>query len=173
MKALQHDNLFKLVQDEDALESLYAHYSVLDVQKHILSEREAAEIIIPYSYHLQHEEKFIAFFKEMYNWMGCTVILRRNRSLNRRSDKRLGTVNQHIYKELRVLQEDYIMVETQDEIELLAKLSVLEVMFSDFIFGDGKIVIQGNYDLSFPAYWNSEESVLQDVTDHCGLFLRD
>ena len=169
-----HDGRYKKMKQrlkEASLEEHDQHQGILDVFDYCLSEEEAREIIIPYEYHLKHENKFISFFKDMFSKYTCTVYFNNPiKKLNKEEKNRLGDVDFTIYKKLLKKQPGCVIVENIEELILLVKLSVLEISFVDYIFGQGEVVVQGNFDLSFPIYF--QQDVVTKMVFNNRLFIR-
>lgn len=94
-----------------------------------------------------------------------------NQRLKNKDEKnRLGDVDLSIYKKLHKKQPGCIIVENIEELILLVKLSVLEICFVDYIFGQGEVVVQGNFDLSFPIFFQKDD--VNKMIFKNGLFIR-
>ncbi|WP_211746065.1 hypothetical protein [Paenibacillus sp. Marseille-Q4541] len=169
-----HDGRYKKIKQlvkEDSILQFYQNQGILDVYPYCLSEEEAREIIVIYDYHLKHEHKFLSFFQDMFAKHACTVHFREPiKKLNKEERERLGSVNFKTYKKLRKYKPGCAIVEIVEELLLLAKLSALEICFVDYIFDDGVVIVQGNYDLSFPIFYQHPE--VTKIVSKSGLFIR-
>lgn len=169
-----HDGRYKKMKQwlkEENLEEHYLYKGILDVYSYCLSEEEAKEIIIPYEYHLKHENKFIAFFKDMFAKYTCTVYFKNPiKKLSKEEKNRMGAVDFSIYNVLLKKQPGCVIVENIEELILLVKFSIVEISFVDYIFGQNEVVIQGNFDLSFPIFYQQDD--VNKIVCENGLFSR-
>jgi hypothetical protein len=143
--------------EDESLNTKFLYSGILDVYNYCLSEEEAREIIIPYLYHQKHEDKFRRVFKSLYEISNkCIVNLREPLvKLSSYKRNRLNEEEIKIYNVVKCQKNKLLIVENVNELDFFLRLSTQEVHFCDYIFDNENVVINGNYDLSFPIYYQN------------------
>jgi hypothetical protein len=143
--------------EDELLNTRFLYSGILDVFNYCLSEEEAREIIIPYHYHQKHEDKFRKVFKSLFEMNNKCIVNLREPLVKLSSNKRnrLNKEEIKIYNVIKSMKNKFLIVENVNELDFFLRLSTQEVHFCDYIFDNEKVVINGNYDLSFPIYYQN------------------
>jgi hypothetical protein len=170
----EYYNLIEGIFQEESINMDFAFMGTLDVFSYCLSEDEARELIIPYNYHLEHESKFIDFFRSMFESNidhNCTIYLREPLQKLRKHDKnRLNENEIEIFNFVRRQNVKIVIAENATELDFFVRLSTQEIHFCDYILDNEKVIIRGNYDLSFPIYY--QEQKYRDLVENNNLHVR-
>ncbi|MGZ9583763.1 hypothetical protein [Paenibacillus marinisediminis] len=162
MKLISNNELvtyFEEFLQEESIEIRFAYSGILDVFDYCLSEVEAKKIIKPYQYHREHEIKFIHLFRSLFNVdYKCTINLREPlRKLNKHQQDRLNEHEIEIYNMVQSQKVKLLIADNENELDFFMKLSTQEIHFCDYIFDNENVIISGNYDLSFPMYYQDDK----------------
>ncbi|MFB0846914.1 hypothetical protein [Paenibacillus oleatilyticus] len=141
-------------------------------------DKDAARNHISYERHnLFYEQQFLKFFEKVFSqnnnlvyiYPQDTGILKRDK-IHRGYSKSELTLLESLLSHRKTL----FTVDDLDELNLVVKLSIREILLSNFFFSDSVII--GNFDLTFPVYFfpfSNFNEKYYSIANDVGLHLRN
>lgn len=165
-------------------------YGILDVFPHYLTEEEIDKTPLGgkntlIEHNLVNEPKFVDFFKRAMHLNENADIIIETTSKAISSEHILYYVDKLGYTDNEKVQlqdfvrnnsftSDYLKTGNLEVIQLFLKLTAREIFFPIFHFTKFKMSLCGNFDLSFPIFFESKEvkEKYSEIAKQAGLFIR-
>lgn len=183
--------------DIEEYENPYDRFYIgaLDRFNRLLTNEEATKLIIGYGLHyregtgkygfyFREENKYLKFFRFAYElnhenpvYIYYSNVLwekeRSYKSFVRNFNKKDKVLLKKVYKIIK-RKNGLFKVTSLDMLTIMAKLSLREIIFSNFFFYNSGTVILGNFELNFPVYCLDESTIIKyrDEAGKVGLFIR-
>ncbi|MGI5872659.1 MAG: hypothetical protein ACOX8T_11555 [Bacillota bacterium] len=183
----EFNRIRKMPINNKKIEEYFKQYihGFLDVYNHCLSSEEVDKLMNSFEEHnLKYEDRFVGFMQAVYkmnksqpvtvefylNELGSVELLNILSCLDYK-DKLL------FIDQIRYLSGDshMFLVENEEIITLLTKLSTRELIFPIFHFNEVPVCICGNFDLSFPIFFQDSNglNIYKDMAGKYRLHIRD
>lgn len=163
----------------------------LDQFNRALTEAEFDDLMVLFSlkndretqeYYFHQEEKYLDFFRYLFKKNGevpvyiySPELASKRKATFRFLKKMLDKQEYALFKKIKnnlVPHNGLFEIKAQEHLEILAKLSLRELYFSNFFFKESVLI--GNYELSIPLYCFNETYMREskDKAIQVGLFIR-
>ncbi|WP_238649661.1 hypothetical protein [Paenibacillus piscarius] len=170
-----NSNLHHELELDNSQKAEWTFSGILDIFPKQLTVLEAQEIDFSILYK-EHENQILLFFQKIYEsnngciYVKSTTIINTSDSYLQRKDfskNDIDFIEKFLCYENRLLQVNHF-----EELARIINLSAREVVLSNFYIED--TAIQGNFDLSFPAYCRSEQSKIRitEYASEVNLYIR-
>lgn len=183
----EFNGIRKIPVNYEEIEGCFKEYThgFLDVYDHCLTSEEADKLMNSFEEHnLKYEDRFVEFMQAVYK-MNKSQPVAVEFNINELSSVELLNILFCLdYKDkllfidqIRYLNGDshMFLVEDEEIITLLTKLSTRELIFTIFHFMQVPVCICGNFDLSFPMFFVNSNglNIYKDMARECRLHIRD
>ncbi len=190
LKSIKEDEFKSMVRiqvNSENIDDYYINnsYGFLDVFDHVLSCDEADVLFTSFEEHnLKYEDRYVEFINDVYELNKSKPIVV-EMYLNELSNVEiLRILNILDYKDkliflelVRNIENSYYLFLIQSSVilPLLIRLSTRELLFTTFYFTEIPISIVGNFDLSFPIFFENPNDICTylDISKETNLFLRN
>jgi hypothetical protein len=180
------NSLIKIKVSSENIDEAYKQYSngILDVFNRQLSFDEASELLSSFIEHnLKYEHRYIEFIKRVYELNKNNPIIAEVYLGNLESIDIVRIIEVLDFKDKLLFidlirhnstKSNLFLVTSEEGILLLTKLSTRELLFTTFHFTSIPISIIGNFELSFPTFFKSEEEhkIYKDIARKNHLYFR-
>ncbi|SKA79267.1 hypothetical protein SAMN05443428_10326 [Caloramator quimbayensis] len=177
----------KLSINHEEIEDCFKKYThgFLDVYDHCLTPEEADKLINSFGEHnLKYEDRFVEFMQAVYKMNKIQPVVVEFHMNGLSNIELVNILSCLDYKDkllfidqIRYLNGDsnMFLVEDEEIITLLTKLSTRELIFSIFHFIRVPVSVCGNFDLSFPMFFAGSDGLYlyKDMARECSLHIRD
>jgi hypothetical protein len=183
----EYNAILKIQVNSETIDNAYEQYSsaILDVFDHQLSMEEANQLLGYFVEHnLKYENRFIRFMEEVYTLNKSMPVLIEVYLKQLESTDILRILHILDYKD-KLLFIDLIrnhqgeshlfLIEDEEALSLFIKLSTRELLFATFHFTNIPMTVLGNFDLSFPIFFNCKDDIEKyiNIARNNQLFLRN